>query len=143
MSDKVKNSGRTYLRVILILLVSSSLCVVTFLYCRQRQIDEQTRDKKEGIMNIFTASLRNNSGEETQETEPPDRIEAGPLGIMTIEKLGVQAPIDIGFEEETLRYQIGSYPNTDDFGMLGSNVGFTAHSATFACSYCYFDQIDQ
>lgn len=149
MGDKagdnmMKNRRPSTIRLLLIFIVSISLCAVTSLYFQQRLEDKQTRDKKEGIMNLFsTSDLNKFSEDEIDEIETSEKIEAGPLGIMTIEKLDVQAPIGIGFEEETLRYQIGSYSNIEDFGKKGTNVGFTAHSATFACSYCYFDQINR
>lgn len=142
--NMMKKRKPSTIRILLIFLVSISLCAVTSLYLRQRLEDKQTKDKKEDIINLFSTSDFNKlSEEEITEIEPSEKIDAGTLGIMTIEKLDIQAPIGIGFEEETLRYQIGSYSNIDDFGKKGTNVGFTAHSATFVCSYCYFDRINE
>lgn len=45
-------------------------------------------------MNLFNTSyLKNNSDNETAEMKSSEKIEPGPLGIMTIEKQDIQAPI--------------------------------------------------
>ena len=80
---------------------------------------------------------------EDEKTEAED-IELPPqtIGVMTIDSLGVTAPIAQGLTDEILKTYIGMYNTTDPLGELGGNTGFAAHSTTRnSCTYCWFDKI--
>lgn len=84
------------------------------------------------------------SDTDTSLPTPNSCSDADTLGIMVIDKLNVKAPIGYGLSESTLLNQIGTYKTIENFGQIGKNAGFAAHSASFeGCDYCYFNTIDQ
>ena len=126
------------LRFTTIAIVTGCLIALLLLIDKQQAESANIKARKNEQIEEFMKLIQNK-----EEKKEDKELPLGTIGVMMIEKLGVEAPIGEGFDLETLKTQIGSYSNTEDFGQLGTNVGFTAHSATFVCDTCYFDQISE
>ena len=137
-----------------LLLVCVTILTVSTLYDKyytpaqsQREIDFLI----DSFAPIKNEKLDNDAMTSTATDSDPDPIpptldvltNTDPLGIMTIERLNIKAPIGYGLSESTLLKQIGTYKTIENFAQKGKNAGFAAHSASFeGCDYCYFNAID-
>ena len=66
------------------------------------------------------------------------------MGVMTINKIDMTAPIAIGVDEVTLKTHIGVYPEYDPIGTNGGNTVFAAHSAIYGyCAHCFFHRLSE
>ena len=93
------------------------------------------------------SDLINNENHEDQNDTDDNSLNKTPLsetiGVMSIPKISLNAPIALGTDEYTLKTHIGEYSTLDPLESEYGTTAFAAHSSVGTCGHCYFNRLEE
>ena len=151
-SNRKNDIKKVFLYVLLmVLLVILGVCAVNIANILLEYNSE--KQKSDNEVTAFIEQVKEKQSEEgnatSEEDENPDNsteydLTGNTMGVITIPKIDVEAPVTVGIDELTLKSYAGIYPEYDPIGTEGGNTVMAAHSAIYGyCAHCFFHRLSE
>ena len=151
-SNRKNDTKKVFLYgLLMVLLVILGVCAVNIANVLLEYNSE--KQKSDNEVSAFIEQVKEKQSEEgnatSEEGETPDNsteydLTGSTMGVITIEKIDVVAPVTVGTDELSLKSYAGIYPEYDPIGTDGGNTVMAAHSAIYGyCAHCFFHRLSE
>lgn len=149
----IKNTISVLITILALILIFYGGWNVFSILNEEKQEKDQANEKINEFKNSlgtvdYAPSVIKDEGEEEKVQFTSNDFNT--IGIMTLEDLGVEAPIswmpanNFDGQQAVLSAYIGQDDSTPPLGTgSGSNSIFYSHSSIYSCAHCYFNDIDE